>query len=665
MLLFSSTSLAAGLLTPKHSQFGSLEIAKHHVEVVIESGYAITTVEQSFYNPHAQDLEAVYSFPVPEKGTVSEFTVWIDGKPVSGEVLEKKQARQIYETEKQAGRDAGLTEKNDYKTFDISVSPIRAGQETRIRFQYMQAAHVDTGMGRYVYPLEEGGIDEEKLAFWTANESVKEQFSFKLILRSGYPIDALRMPNQAQALISQSGPGEWQVELGSSHQDDDAESGASNNPNQPAFTLDKDLIVYWRHKAGLPGSVDLTTYKAEGHKKGTFMLTITPGGDLKPVIEGSDWIFVLDISGSMHGKYTSLAHGVQQALGKMRAEDRFRIITFNNSAQELTNGYANATPEMITHYSNKVAAVVPGGSTDLYSGLKKGLHSIDADRTSAIILVTDGVANVGETKQRKFIQLLEKKDIRLFTFIMGNSANRPLLDVITRKSNGFTSSISNSDDIVGKILEASSKVSHQALHGVELSIDGARVTDITPKEPGSLYRGQQLIVFGHYFGEGDAQVRLRGKISGEKKEYRTQVNFPALDKGHPELERLWAYATIEGLNEEMQDFGEDADIKQAITDIATEYSLVTDYTSMVVVRDEVFESLGIKRVNKKRLQTEQAAQQNRSTQPVASQRADTQQPMFNSNRPSHSSGSGAMDAWLLLLILPALLRRKFGKAQTH
>jgi Ca-activated chloride channel family protein len=665
MLLFSSTSLAAGLLTPTNNQFGNLEIAKHHVEVVIESGYAVTTVDQSFYNPHGQDLEAIYSFPVPEKGTVSEFTIWIDGKPVSGEVLEKKQARQIYETEKQAGRDAGLTEKHGYKTFDISVSPIRTGQETRIRFQYMQAAHVDSGMGRYVYPLEEGGVDEQKLAFWTANEAVKEQFSFKLILKSAYPIDALRMPNQSQALISQSGPGEWQVELGSFNQDTSEESGTSIKTIQPAFTLDKDLIVYWRHKAGLPGSVDLTTYKAEGQSKGTFMLTITPGDDLKPVTEGSDWIFVLDISGSMHGKYASLADGVQQALGKMRAEDRFRIITFNDSAQELTNGYVNATPEMITHYSNIVAAVNPGNSTNLYAGLKKGLRGIEADRTSAIILVTDGVANVGETKQRKFIQLLEKRDVRLFTFIMGNSANRPLLDVITRKSNGFASSVSNSDDIVGKILEASSKVTHQALHGVELSIDGAKVRDITPKEIGSLYRGQQLIVFGHYFGEGDAQVKLRGKISGEKKEYRTRVNFPALDKGHPELERLWAYGTIEGLNEEMQDFGEDADIKQAITDIATEYSLVTDYTSMVVVRDEVFDSLGIKRTNKKRLEIEQTAQQKRSTQPVASQRADTQQPMFNSNRPSHSSGSGAMDAWLLLLILPALLRFSFSRRQSR
>ena len=102
--------------------------------------------------------------------------------------------------------------------------PVRAGQATKIRFAYIQPAHVDTGIGRYVYPLEEGGVDEQKLAFWTANESVKEQFSFKLILRSAYPIDALRMPNQAQALISQSGPGEWQVELGSSNQDDSEEA---------------------------------------------------------------------------------------------------------------------------------------------------------------------------------------------------------------------------------------------------------------------------------------------------------------------------------------------------------------------------------------------------------------------------------------------------------
>ena len=56
---------------------------------MVEDGYAITTIEQVFANPQAADLEAIYSFPVPRKAAVSEFTYWIDGKPVSAEVLEK------------------------------------------------------------------------------------------------------------------------------------------------------------------------------------------------------------------------------------------------------------------------------------------------------------------------------------------------------------------------------------------------------------------------------------------------------------------------------------------------------------------------------------------------------------------------------------------------
>ncbi len=46
--------------------------------MVIEDGYAVTTVDQVFHNPHATDLKAIYSFPVPEEAAVSEFTMWID-----------------------------------------------------------------------------------------------------------------------------------------------------------------------------------------------------------------------------------------------------------------------------------------------------------------------------------------------------------------------------------------------------------------------------------------------------------------------------------------------------------------------------------------------------------------------------------------------------------
>lgn len=655
-LFFTAQAQAAGLLSPRDGSLPALKIKQHHVKVIIEDAYAITEVTQVFYNPHAQDLEAIYSFPVPEKASVAEFTMWIDGKPISGEVLEKQQAKQIYEEEKRAGREAGLTEKDSFKTFDISVYPVRAQQDMKIRLVYFQPAHVDTGIGRYVYPLEEGGVDEEKLAFWTANEKVEEHFSFDLKIRSAYPVEAVRVP-KVQAQIQKITPAEWKVNFANQT----SEEGKSI-PGKPAqaFSLNQDIVVYWRHQEGLPGSVDLIAYKPESKKRGTFMLVVTPGEDLQPISEGKDWVFVLDISGSMQGKYATLAQGVERVLKKLRPNDRFRIILFNNRSQELTQGYVNASAANVAEYIQKVSAVNPNGGTNLYAGVSQGIDALDADRTSGIILVTDGVANVGETQQRSFLNLLKKKDVRLFTAIMGNSANRPMLQTLTKASGGFAVSVSNSDDIVGKVLEMTSKLSHEALHGVKLKIKGVKVRDLTPANIGSLYRGQQLVMFGHYWGDGLAEVSLSGKISGQNKQYATQFHFPATALENPEIERLWAYDKIQDLSEEIRNFGEKADIKQAIADLGKEYSLVTDYTSMIVLREEIFTQRGIKRLNKQRLQIEQRAQQARAQAPVKSRRVDSSSPMYQGRRPifGGGGGGGAIGPWLALLLLPLLYYRR-------
>jgi Ca-activated chloride channel family protein len=152
-----------------------------------------------------------------------------------------------------------------------------------------------------------------------------------------------------------------------------------------------------------------------------------------------------------------------------------------------------------------------------------------------------------------------------------------------------------------------------------------------------------------------ADVTLKGRISGQAKRYQTRFAFPAKATDNPEIERLWAYATIEDAMAEMADFGEKADLKQAVTDLGVAYGLVTDYTSMVVVRDEVFEQRGIQRNNQQRLAVEEAARQQRASQPVPSRRVDSQQPMYSSNRPHFGgSGGGALDGWSLILLLPLL-----------
>lgn len=384
------------------------------------------------------------------------------------------------------------------------------------------------------------------------------------------------------------------------------------------------------------------------------MLTVTPAMDLQPINKGRDWVFVLDISGSMQGKYYTLAEGVSQALKKMSPDDRFRIVLFNNSASELTRGYTAASSENVHKYINKVKNVSAAGGTNVYDGLKMGLNKLESDRTSAILLVTDGVANVGVTKQRKFIELIRSHDVRLFTFIMGNSANRPLLTAVTDASNGFAMGVSNSDDIVGAILLAKSKVTHEALHGAKLQIKGIKTFDLSPEKITSIYRGQQLIVFGHYYGSGEAKVSLSGKISGKETLYQTSFNFPDKATENPEVERLWAYATIERLGRKMENFGEEAETKEAIIDLGVEYGLVTDYTSMVVVGEKVFKQLGIERHNRDRLQVEFEARKLRSQNKAPSRRMDQAQPMFKNTQPTTRSngGAGALDLWALLLLAP-------------
>ncbi|MEM9681667.1 MAG: VIT and VWA domain-containing protein [Pseudomonadota bacterium] len=677
---FTAEVSAAGLLSPADGSKPPLAIQDHRVTVVLEDGYAITTIDQIFRNPHATDFEAVYSFPVPEKAAVSGFTYWIDGRPVTGEVLAKKQARELYETEKAAGREAALTVQDSYKTLDISVTPVRAGNDVRVRLTYMQPAHVDTGVGRYVYPLEEGGVDDMKLAFWTANDRVEGHFSFDLHLRSSYPVAALRLPKHPRASVTQISDREWRVRLdngvatmsGSGSETAptpviaSAADGGVESPNQsvatapvgPQHRLDTDIVVYWRLVDNLPGSVDLVAYRPDATKPGTFMMVLSPGTDLKPITEGSDWIFVLDKSGSMNRKLATLVDGVTQGLGRMRPNDRIRIVMFDDAITELTAGFVPATPENVGSVVRSLQNVKASGSTNLFGGLKRGLDTLDADRTTAVLLVTDGVANVGETGKRAFLDLVRKADVRLFTFVMGNSANRPLLQGMTTASGGAAFSISNSDDIVGAVMSATSKVTHEALHKVSVKIDGVNVRHLTPEVPGSLYRGEQLVMFGHYAKAGPAEVTLSARISGRPVTYTTRFDFPRTATLNPELERLWAFSAIEAALGEIEEFGENADRKQVVTDLGVEYGLVTPYTSMVVVRDRVFAEKGIERRNEKRRAEETTAQKQRAAQPVRTTRMDQSAPMFTKNRAAYSGGrsgggggGGSTDLLGLVLLL--------------
>ncbi len=624
----AATLLAAGTLSPLGSPEAPVRIVDHHVDVVITNGFAKTEVTQTFFNPNDTDLEAIYSFPVPRSASLSEFSIYAGETEINGEVLTKDQARRIYGEERDKGRDSGLAEKNSFYTFDFHVSPVRAQTETRFRFLYYQPVEIDTGMGRYLYPLEEGGTDDAALRFWTTNDVVESTLSARIELKSAWPLEAVRMPGfEGEAQVEKLGDGHYIFSI-----------------ERKSAKLNKDLVLYYKLAEDLPGRVEMLAYRADEKEPGTFMMVLTPGIDLPPLAAGSDYVFVLDVSGSMKGgKIRTLAKGIAKSLGDLNPFDRFRVILFNDHARELTSGWVDATNEGVETWLRQVETLQAGGSTNLFDGLKLAMGRLDDDRVTSVVLVTDAVTNTGVVDPAKFHQLMKKYDVRVFGFLMGNSGNWPLMRTVCEATGGFYAQVSTTDDLVGQIMLAKSKITHESLHDAGLSIKGVKTFETTGDVMGKVYRGQQLIVFGRYEKGGEANVTLHAALSGEDRTYVTTFAFPKVDTLHPEIERLWALARIDDMQTKT-DAGllSPGESEQVITSLGVDYQIVTDYTSMVVLNDEVFAERGIERRNQKRVARERQAQVLRASKPAQSNRVDQKQQMFPQRAP-RSGGGGAID----------------------
>jgi len=628
VMVAMSPSQAAGLLKPvnggdEHHVF----MKSHHVTVTINNGYARTEVDQVFGNGSGRDLRAVYSFPVPKQASLSELSMWIDGNEVVGEVMEKDKARQTHEDQVKKGNDTALAEKDEYKTFDVSIYPVRPAADTRVRLVYYQPITIDANIGRYVYPLAEGGVDEERIAFWSVDDKVQESFKFDLVLKSAFPVKEVRIPGfMNKAVINKIQPDQDQgpVPAGEEYH------AVIDCPEGEALT--RDVVCYYRLDDSVPARVELIPYCQGAGSTGTFMVVVTPAADLQRISEGVDWTFVLDTSGSMDGgKIATLVDGVTKVIDKMTPNDRFRIITFNDHADDFTGGFINATPSNVQSILNKVKQIHAGGCTNLFAGLKMAYTRLDDDRTTCIIMVTDGETNEGPTTHADFLALLKTYDVRLCTFVIGNSANQPLLDRLARDSNGFAMNVSSSDDIVGIILQAKTKILYEAMHDVELKFHGEKVTDLTPAKVGSLYQGQQLVMFGRYNGSGDVLVEMKARISGQDRSWKCTATLPDQDTDNPEIERLWAQSSIEDVMQNIREHGETDHLRNQVVALGEEYSLVTDYTSMLVVSETEMEALQIQRRNSQRTVAERQSRQVRSQAVAHSYRVD--------NNPTNANNS--------------------------
>ena len=187
ILVVAHPVFAAGLLVPDDVKLPPLAMVNHKVTVGIEDQIAITTVEQTFRNHTDRNLEATYLFPVPKGASVNKFTMWVNGKETSGELLDAKKANSVYTEIVRRTQDPGLLEYLGNNLMRLRVFPIPPKGDQKVRISFTSVSQMEQGVVEYIYPLKTDGKGTRTL----------EEFSVKLTIKSQHPIQTVYSPTHA------------------------------------------------------------------------------------------------------------------------------------------------------------------------------------------------------------------------------------------------------------------------------------------------------------------------------------------------------------------------------------------------------------------------------------------------------------------------------------
>ena len=577
---------ASGLLIATGEFGGQLEIKEQDVRVTINNGIAVTEINQVFLNKENRIVEALYTFPVPNGASVSNFSMIINGKEMIGEVVEKQRARQIYESYKSTRVDPGLLEQVDYKRFEMRVFPIAANAEQHIKVTYYQQLNFDHDWATYVYPLATSTEG--------ASERTTGKFALTIDVNSEIPITDLK---------STSHDGQFVVV---SHSDKYARASLETTEGD----LSKDVVIAFRTVRPRTG-LDMIASKETG-EDGYYMMTLTAGKELEAAASGMDYVFVVDISGSMANKgKLGLSTGAAKAfLGSLGPEDRCEVMAFNNAPatkfEELRN-VDDQTKKDVSEFLDDQAA---RGGTELRPAVSTALRYKDPDRPLNVVILSDGMTEQNE--QRELLSAIESAPagVRIFCVGIGNEVNRPLLKQLAEEAGGLAAFISQGDDFDRQADAFRRKLVHPVATELKVSIDGVDIYDALPNALPNLYHGSPVRMIGRYRNSGTANVKIRGNVMGRPFEQDVEIEFPENDADNPQIERMWAYANVQTLMNTVRKRGETPQLKEKIVQLCEGYSITSEYASFIVLEnDSEYRRWKIKRRNATRIQRDRAARE--------------------------------------------------------
>jgi Ca-activated chloride channel family protein len=150
---------------------------------------------------------------------------------------------------------------------------------------------------------------------------------------------------------------------------------------------------------------------------------------------------VLDRSGSMQGdKIVEAKRAAILALDFLTPDDILSIVTYDSGVNVLVPATKVTDPEYI---ANKIRSISVGGNTALFAGVSKGAAELrkflDPKRVNRVILLSDGLANVGPSTPEDLGTLgagLSKEGIAVTTIGLGLGYNETLMTRLAEQSDG-------------------------------------------------------------------------------------------------------------------------------------------------------------------------------------------------------------------------------------
>jgi Ca-activated chloride channel family protein len=551
------------------------------VTVTITGVIAAVTVKQVYKNDGSRPIHARYVFPASTRAAVHGMRMIVGNSIITAEIRERQEAKRTFEKAKSEGKSASLLEQQRPNVFTMSVANILPGDRIEVELDYTELLIPEDGVYELVYPTVVGP------RYPSATETVtpeRNQFVASPYTREGTPpVSTLRLRGSLAAGLPLSDVDSPSHRLhtrwdGSERVDFELDPGE-------ARAGDRDVILRYR-LAG--GQIQSGLLLHEEFEESFFLLMVQPPARVAvDEVPAREYVFILDVSGSMHGFPLDTAKLLlRELVGDLRPVDRFNVILFSGAARLMQPESVLATPENLRLAVDVIDGEGGGGGTELLRALEKAVtlpHPVGMSRT--FIVVTDGYISAEEEAFRYVRSNLGEANV--FCFGIGSSVNRFLVEGLAKAGMGKPFVVTDHGTAPQAAARFREYIASPVLTDVEVRFDGFEAHEVEPSSVPDVLATRPVVLRGKWRGDPSGTITVSGMTGrGFWSREIDVADFVPHEENRP-LRTLWARGRLSNLSDFNFGRPHGDDEREEITQLGLTYGLLTRYTSFVAVHDVV------------------------------------------------------------------------------